>query len=116
MASDTIESYLATVSPEMRVHLAHIRQTTKSLVPDVSEKISYGMPVFQYKSKYLLGYAAFKNHMSIFPGPEAIHMLEDALSNYKIAKGTIQFTASDPLPDELLSKIISLRVYMIDNR
>jgi uncharacterized protein YdhG (YjbR/CyaY superfamily) len=64
------------------------------------------MPGFKYKKKYLLTFAVFKDHMSIFPGSAPIEELKDKLGNYKLSRGTIQFTSESPLPDSLLEEIV----------
>lgn len=78
------------------------------LCPDAEEVKTYGMPGFKYKGKYLLSFAAFKDHLSLFPGAEAPAQLEEKLTAYRRSKGTIQFTLEQPLPDDLLREIILL--------
>lgn len=109
-----IDVYLDKVNPKQRAELERVRKTIKWLVPDAVETISYGMPVFKYKNKYLVGFAPFKNHMSIFPGPGPIESLGDKLSGYVISKGTVQFTLDKPLSDKLLQEIIAARIKEID--
>ena len=111
---EPVERYLSTVPPEMRTELIRVRSVIAKLVPDAQEGISYGMPVFKYKNKYLIGYAAFKKHMSVFPGGEAVHILGNTLDGYTTSKGTIQFTCAKPLPVDTLKKIVLLRIHMID--
>lgn len=109
-----IETYLASIDPEQKKELQKIRAHIRSLVPDAKETISYGMPVFKYKTKYLIGFSGFKNHMSIFPGSEAIDILKDKLVDYKTSKGTVQFTVERGIPDDLLKEIIELCKTRID--
>lgn len=103
-----IDDYLKGVSEPQRQQLERIRETVKKLVPDAKEVISYGMPVFKYKGKYLIGFAAFKNHMSVFPGAAPIRELKDKLTSFNISKGTIQFTLENPLVEPLIEEIILL--------
>lgn len=109
-----IDTYLEGINDSQREALQGIREFIKKIVPEATEGISYGMPVFKYKTKYLLGYCGFKDHMSIFPGPEAIEALKDKLAGYKTSKGTVQFTEEKSIPDDLLNKIVMLCKNRID--
>jgi uncharacterized protein YdhG (YjbR/CyaY superfamily) len=112
-----IDDYLAGISPTDAMALEHVRTVIHSHVPDhTTETIGYGMPVIKYKGAYLLGFSAFKDHLSIFPGGEAIGQFAERLTDYKTAKGTIQFTAAHPLPDELLRDIIDVCLAAIEAR
>lgn len=104
---NSVDQYLANVKHEtFRAELERIRKIIKETVPDSTETISYGMPVSKLNGKYLLGYSAFANHMSIFPGSEPIAVLKSELAPYKTAKGTIQFTLEQPIAADLLKKIL----------
>jgi uncharacterized protein YdhG (YjbR/CyaY superfamily) len=103
-----IDDLLAGTSPAHRAELERIRQIVHTICPDAEEVKTYGMPGFKYKGKYLLSFAAFKDHMSLFPGGEPSALLEDKLQAYRRSKGTIQFTVENPIPEELLVEIIEL--------
>lgn len=112
-----VEVYFDNVmNRQYRDELLRVRELIRSHVTDATEQISYGMPAFKYKGKYLIGYAAFKDHLSIFPGADAVGVFTKELSDYKTAKGTIQFTPEHPLSDELLARIIELSVARIDTK
>ena len=64
------------------------------------------MPVFRLSGKYVIGMSVFKNHMSVFPGSEPIEAYKKELEAFKTSKGTIQFTVKNPIPEDLLKKII----------
>ncbi len=101
-----VDKYLSGLNKEQQTELSRIRGKVNNLVPEATEGIGYGMPVFKYKTKYLIGYCGFKNHMSIFPGAEAVEALEDKLVDYQTSKGTIQFTLEKPLSDDLVTKVV----------
>jgi uncharacterized protein YdhG (YjbR/CyaY superfamily) len=105
-----IDDYLAKVSLPERSELERIRQLVKEAVPDAKELISYGMPGFKYKGKYLIAFAEFKHHLSIFPGASAVETLSDQLGDFKTSKGTVQFTLDHPLPDEIIHKMLQTRI------
>lgn len=107
-------SYLAQVDPRERSELERLRRIVKEVVPEAEEVISYGMPGFKYKGKYLLGFAAFKDHMSIFPTSGPVDALRDKLAGFRLAKGTIQFTLDRPIPESLLTEIVLSRLKSID--
>ncbi|MET1033488.1 MAG: DUF1801 domain-containing protein [Candidatus Saccharimonadales bacterium] len=102
-----IDEYLQHIAAPQRDALERIRTIVKRLAPDAEEVIGYGMPVFKYNKKYVIGFAAFKNHMSIFPGSEPIADIKNELKTFHTSKGTIQFTVDNPLPESLIEKIIA---------
>jgi uncharacterized protein YdhG (YjbR/CyaY superfamily) len=107
----TVDEYLAAVPEPARSTLLKIRATIRSAAPkEATEKISYGMPSFQYKGG-LIGYAAFKKHCSLFPMSAAlIDELEDELAPYRTSKGTLQFPVDKPMPAALVKKLVKARV------
>lgn len=112
----TIDEYLATVSATQKPHLEHIRRLVTKLVPEAEETISYAMPTFKYKGRPLIHFAAFKNHMSIYPTSGPIDgPLSDELAKFKVAKGTLQFTEDNPIPDALIEHVVMIRKKTIDS-
>ena len=108
-----IDDYLSNVSPSQKEELERIRNIVKQIVPDAEETISYGIPAFKYKHKYFIGFAGFKNHMSIFPGSIPLESLGDKLKGFKISKGTIQFTEDKPVSEALIKELIHNRLTKI---
>ena len=109
-----IDDYLSTLSGDEKAILADIRKTVLKLVPTCTEVITYGMPGFKYKGKYLLSFAAFKDHLSLFPGAEPIEVFKSDLKDFVTSKGTIQFSLQQQIPHDLLEKIILSCVQRID--
>ncbi len=110
-AAKTVDGYLAAVPEPARSTLKHIRKVIQSAVPkETTEVISYGMPMFKYNGM-LVGYAAFKDHCSLFPtGSGVIEKFAKELKGYHTSRGTIQFPSDKPLPDALVKKIVQTRV------
>jgi uncharacterized protein YdhG (YjbR/CyaY superfamily) len=106
-----VENYLARCPEPHRTTLEKLRATIGSVVPkEATERISYGMPSFEYKGG-LVGYAAFKGHCSFFPmSGRLIEEFADELAGYKTSKGTIQFAIDKPLPAALVKKMVKARV------
>jgi uncharacterized protein YdhG (YjbR/CyaY superfamily) len=110
-----VDDYLAEVEPVQRAVLEHTRAVIKGVVPDAEEVITYGMPGFKYRKKYLIAFAEFKDHLSVFPGAEAVAGMADDLKDFTTSKGTVQFTLEQPLPDEIIIKLVTTRQRAIDN-
>ena len=105
-----VDEYLAGVQEPFRTMLAHLRSVIRTAAPEAVEAIGYGIPTYKLDGN-LVHFAAFKNHMSFFPGSTAHNAaLKDALAGYRLSKGTIQFTPDNPLPDELVTRIVRLRI------
>jgi uncharacterized protein YdhG (YjbR/CyaY superfamily) len=94
---------------ESRLALEKIRAAIKSTAPKAEEVISYGMPGYKYFGP-LVYMAAFKDHLSFFPGSSQIIKLYDELKDFKTAKGTIQFTVDKPLPTGIVKRIVKARM------
>ncbi len=105
-----VDTYLASLAEPERAELERIRQIIHQTVPGVEEVISYGMPGFKYNGHILVWFAAFKDHMSLFPTGGPIKTLKDKLKHYKVSKGTIQFTLDNPLPEPLIKEILHQRL------
>lgn len=109
-----LEEYVANLNESQLEQYEHIRTIVHEILPDIEETISYGIPTFKYKGAYVLYFGAFKNHMSVFPGAKV--EIKGRLDGFKIAKGTIQFTAEKPLPDVIIRELITARLAMINSK
>jgi uncharacterized protein YdhG (YjbR/CyaY superfamily) len=110
-----IDEYLAGVPAPQKAELERIRKLVKRLVPVAEETIAYGMPAFKYKKQPLIYFAAFKDHLSLFPTSGPTEELADKLTAYRVSKGTIQFTLDNPLPDALVEEILTARLRAIES-
>ncbi len=110
-APKTVDEYLAGLPEPACSTLKHIRSVIQSVVPkETTEVISYGIPMFKFNGM-LVGYAAFKNHCSLFPtGSGVLDQFENELRGHRVSKGTIHFPSDKPLPDALVKKIVKARV------
>lgn len=111
----TVDEYLVSITPVQKAEFERIRKIVKKAVPDTVEVISYGIPTFKYKGKFLLYFGAFKNHMSLFPGPTT-EAMKDKLKDFKLGKGTIQFTSDKPVPEPIIKELLINRVAVIDGQ
>ncbi|MCL6460191.1 MAG: DUF1801 domain-containing protein [Gorillibacterium sp.] len=104
----SIDEYISQFTPEVQEKLEAIRKVIKEAAPEAEEKISYQMPTFVLHGN-LVHFAAFKNHIGFYPAPRGIEAFKDELSQYKGAKGSVQFPLEKPLPYELISRIVRFR-------
>lgn len=107
---ETVDEYIKKAPPEVRDKLITLRETIKAAAPpEAGEKISYQIPTFTHHGN-LIHYAAFKDHVSIFPGSSGVEAFKKELSGYKTAKGTIQFLLDKQLPLALITRIVKFRI------
>ena len=109
MKFTTIDEYIATFPKETQKILKDIRATIKAAAPDAEEKISYQMPTF-FLNGNLIHFAAYKNHIGIYPTPNGIESFKKELSKYKGAKGSVRLPIDEPMPLKLISRIVKFRV------
>ena len=105
----SIDDYIATFSGDIQDKLQALRATIKAAAPDAEEKISYQMPTFAQKGN-LVHFAVNKHHIGLYPAPSGIAAFKDELSGYKGSKGAVQFPLNEPLPLDLISRIVAFRV------
>ncbi|MCA9837323.1 MAG: DUF1801 domain-containing protein [Trueperaceae bacterium] len=106
----SVDEYIATFSPDTQELLQSIRDTVLKAAPEATEAISYQMPTFKLKGKNLVHFAAFKNHIGFYPTPNGIEEFKEELSQYKGAKGSVQFPLDQPIPYDLISRVVAFRV------
>jgi uncharacterized protein YdhG (YjbR/CyaY superfamily) len=100
--------------PERQALTAIIYQV-RELVPEAEEGRSYGLPALVYRGKPLLGFAATKKHLSVYPfSPAAVEAVRDRLTGFNASKGTIRFTVEQPLPNDVVIQLVQTRVHEID--
>ncbi len=108
-----VDDYIAQFSPEVQEKLQKVREVIAACAPDAQQVMSYGIPTFDLQKKHLVHFAAFKKHIGLFPGPEAIEVFKSQLAGYKTSKGTIQFLFDEPIPFPLIKKIVTNRIKKI---
>jgi uncharacterized protein YdhG (YjbR/CyaY superfamily) len=106
----TVDEYIADFPGEVQAILQKIRQTIQKAAPKAEEAISYQIPAFKLNGKVLIYFAAFKNHVSIYPAPRGAAEFKDELATYKGGKGTVQFPLDDAVPYDLIRRIVKFKV------
>ena len=111
MPAATIEEYLAALPEDRRTVMDQLRRTITAAAPDAEETIAYEMPALRTKGQFLVSYAAYKNHYSLFPASGAVvEALGKELGPYLAGRGTIRFPAGRAIPTELVSKVVKIRL------
>ncbi|MBE0572107.1 MAG: DUF1801 domain-containing protein [Ignavibacteriaceae bacterium] len=105
----TIDEYVKTFPKDIQKILGTVRQAIKKSAPKAQEAISYQIPTFRLNGN-LVHFAAFKNHIGLYPGSEAIRVFKKEISSYKSSKGAIQFPIDNSMQLSLISKIVKYRV------
>ena len=105
-----IETYISLFPVEIQLRLNQIRSLIFDIAPEADEQMAYGMPAYKTHKKPLVYFAAFKNHIGLYATPSGHSEFAAALSSYKQGKGSVQFPHNEPLPIELLGKMIKFRV------
>ncbi len=104
-----IDEYIALFSPEIQASLEKIRLTIRRAAPEAEETISYRMPAFRLDG-ILVYFAAFKKHIGLYPPVRGDAELEKSLATYAGEKGNLRFPLDQPIPYDLIKRIVKLRV------
>ena len=104
----SIDEYILLFPIEIQEKLNKMRNVIKESAPEAQEKISYQMPTY-YLHGNLVHFAVHRNHIGLYPSPSGIEAFKQELSGYKTSKGAIQFPNENPLPYDLISKIVKYR-------
>jgi uncharacterized protein YdhG (YjbR/CyaY superfamily) len=106
-----MDEYIAGFPHDIQKMLTQVRTIVKKIAPGAEETITYNMPTFKLNGNYLIYFAGWKNHISLYPFSAAMEASFKEASSYKTSgKGTIQFPANKPLPVDLITKIVQFRV------
>ena len=111
MTAADIDDYLATVDDPGRSTLEALRRSILAVVPDAEQTISYGMPAFRVDGTVVAGFAAFRHHLSYLPhSGDVLGDLADDLDGYTRTAGSLHFAADEPLPDDLVRKLVGAKL------
>lgn len=108
----SVDEYLAGLTSDRRAGVEELRRTIKAAAPEATETIAYSMPAMRsHGGQFLVSYAAYKKHYSLFPASDAVIQAGgEELKPYLAGKGTIQFPSGKPIPTQLVTKIVKVRV------
>src|SRR6478752_5588338 len=117
MSAEEIDGYLEAVEEPKRSTLEALRRSILEVVPEAEQCISYGMPAFKMHGKAVAGFAAFKHHLSYLPHSGSVLLvLREDLANYEQTKGSLHFPVDEPLPAQLVKKLVTTRLEQLGVR
>ena len=103
---DTVDGYIESFPPEVQVILEEIRRRIHAAAPGTEETISYQIPTVTLDDKYLVYFAGWKRHVSLYPIHALGEPLEEQVAVYRSGKDTVQFPLNEPIPYDLIEKIV----------
>jgi uncharacterized protein YdhG (YjbR/CyaY superfamily) len=109
-APRNIDEYIAAFPSDVQDILQKVRTTIKEAAPDAQETISYQIPTFTLKGKYLIYFAGYKKHLSLYPAPIGVDEFKSELAPYESGKGTAKFPLAKAIPFDLISRIVKYRI------
>lgn len=112
----SIDEYIAQFPAETQTALEEMRAIIRDLAPDAVETISYAIPTFDLGGTHLVHFAGYARHVGLYPTPSGMEAFADDLAPYKRGKGSAQFPLSEPLPVELIRRIVEFRVREVTGR
>jgi uncharacterized protein YdhG (YjbR/CyaY superfamily) len=105
----TVDEYIVQFPEDVQLILQKIREVIRAAAPQAVERISYQMPGF-YQNGMLVWFGGHQNHIGFYPTGEGIEAFKDELSGFKTSKGAVQFPLDQPIPYDLIRKIVIYRV------
>lgn len=112
----SIDEYIAQFPAETQTALEEMRAIIRDLAPGAVETISYAIPTFDLGGTHLVHFAGYARHVGLYPTPSGMEAFADDLAPYKRGKGSAQFPLSEPLPVELIRRIVEFRVREVTGR
>jgi len=104
-----VDEYIDSFVPEVQKILTQIRTLIKKTAPEAQETMGYGVASFKLSGKPLIYYAAFKDHIGVYPVPKAEGKLLEEIKKYQTGVGTMHFLLDEPIPINLIKEIVNLR-------
>ena len=104
----SVDQYIATHPENVQAILQRVRSAIRKAVPGAEETISYQIPAYKLDGRYVVYFAGWKRHLSIYPIPDADEALEKELAPYRASKGTLRFRLHEPIPHELVARVAAL--------
>lgn len=105
-----IDGYIADFPPDVRKVLRQVRATIRDAAPGAVETISYRIPTFKLNGCTVVHFAAFKNHIGMYPPVRGSAALQKAVARYAGEKGNLRFPLDQKIPHALISRIVRTKV------
>lgn len=107
---ETVDDYIKSFPEEVQSKLRQIRTVIRANAPKAVESLSYGMPAYKENGRILVYFAAYKNHIGFYATPSGHEEFRKELSSYKKGKGSVQFPLDQPIPYDLIGRIVEFRL------
>lgn len=104
----TIDEYISSFPDSIRIILEEVRRRIRNAAPEAGETISYQIPTMTLRGKSLVFFAAWKHHISLYPVPAGDEAFEHELAPYRASKGTVRFPLREPIPYDLIERLVGL--------
>lgn len=105
----TVDDYINQFDDEVRARLLQIRELVRVEVPEATESLSYGLIGYKLNKKTLVYFGGFKNHIGLYATPNGHEAFAEEFSKYKQGKGSVQFPLDQPLPTDLVKRVVEFR-------
>jgi uncharacterized protein YdhG (YjbR/CyaY superfamily) len=103
----TVDEYIASFPDDVQEQLQGVRRAMRAAAPGTLEEISYGIPTLMLDGRYLMYFAGWKRHISVYPIPAVDAQLDKEIAPYKAGKGTLRFPLKEPIPYELIGRLVA---------
>jgi uncharacterized protein YdhG (YjbR/CyaY superfamily) len=114
MESQEVNTYISQFPSNVQEILGKIRELIIKTIPNATETISYGIPTYKLSGKPVVYFAGYKNHIGFYATPTGHEAFAKELSKYKEGRGSVQFPLNEPMPFELIKRIVEYRAHIID--
>ena len=111
-----VDEYIATAPKQSQQALKQMRAAVKKAAPKAEEMISYQMPAYKYNGRVLVYFAGYDHHIGFYPTASGIENFKKEFAGYKSSKGAVQFPLGEPLPLDLVTRIVQFRVAMNEEK
>jgi uncharacterized protein YdhG (YjbR/CyaY superfamily) len=112
-----VDAYIAKQPSDAQLVLRRVRRIIRKVLPDAQETISYQIPTFKLDGQYVVYFAGWKEHWSLYPVTDLVRAaLGSELGSYKVSKGTVRFLLADPVPAKLVERIVTELARAADGR
>lgn len=108
--SGTIDEYISEFPPAVRAVLEEVRAVIRETAPEATETIAYAIPTFDLAGKHLVHFAGFAKHIGFYPTPSGMEQFASELARYKQGKGSVQFPLDEPMPLDLVRRMVLARI------
>lgn len=109
-SATSIDEYIAGFPSETQAVLREMRQVIRAVAPEATETISYAIPTFDLHGRHLVHFAGYEHHVGLYPAPTGMEAFSADFARYKTGKGSVRFPLGQPLPVDLIRRVVEFRM------